>query len=61
MIMFIVRFKNHDELEIESRHYGPFSSYDDAYEFLCMLPAPTYSLGDSSGYKFIVELDSPHG
>lgn len=46
--MYLVMFKDGDALTMEATAYGPFRSYDDAYNFLCELPAPR-----EGGFKFV--------
>lgn len=51
--MWIVKFKDGDALNCEERSIGPFPSHDDAYEYLCGLPAPR-----PHGHKFVEQLQS---
>jgi len=45
-----------DDLNLTTRHVGPFASHDEAYDALCELPAPI-----NGGHKFIQELEQPTG
>jgi hypothetical protein len=59
-------FDNHDgywcirfwadgsDLKMTERTIGPFPTHEDAYEFLCTLPAPI-----NGGHKFIEPLEMP--
>jgi len=35
----IVVYRKHGDLQIETKFYGPFANHDEAYDFLCGLPA----------------------
>ena len=35
----IVVYRKHGDLQCETKFYGPFSNHDEAYDFLCTLPA----------------------
>ena len=35
----IVVYRANGEMNIETKFYGPFADHDEAYEFLCTLPA----------------------
>lgn len=57
MDRFIIVLKaDGDELQLQTRHIGPFDSYDAAYAALCELPAPV-----NGGHKFIQQLEAPQG
>lgn len=47
-IQYIVVFLDGDEPRLNSRYFGPFVSFDVAYDFLCELPTPT-----TGGHKFV--------
>lgn len=47
-IQYIVVFLDGDEPRLNSRYFGPFVSFDMAYDFLCELPAPI-----PGGHKFV--------
>lgn len=49
--MWIVRFKDAEALNVQEAFFGPFPTHDEAYDFLCELPAPT-----RGGHKCIEEL-----
>ena len=56
--MFIVVYRPHGAATTD--YYGVFDLFDDAYEFLCKLPAIGQRLeGEQSGYKFVEELTTP--
>ncbi len=46
-LQYIVAFKHGDWLNCQTLCFGPFDDFDDAYNFLCQLPAPRF--GDVSG------------
>lgn len=61
--MFIVIYKPHGSLNMETRHIGPFKEYDEAYEYLCKLPAigyPPEGIRDD-GFKYIAALENTDG
>lgn len=37
--MFVVVYRPHNTLQIETKFIGPFTAYADAYDALCLLPA----------------------
>lgn len=39
-IRYIVRFNDGPNLKSDTRSFGPFENWGDAYDFLCELPAP---------------------
>lgn len=58
--MFIVIYRKHGELNMDTKHIGPFNDHDSAYEHLCTIPA----IGicgeyENQGCKHIVELRNP--
>lgn len=59
----IVIYRAHGQLAIETKHYGPFDDHDDAYDFLCTLPAVGIALTDEEkdnpGCKYTAQLFSP--
>ena len=58
--MFIVIYKTHGSLNIDTAHIGPFPSWGEAYEYLCMLPAlGICPEGENPGHKYIKELMAP--
>lgn len=63
--MFIVIYRPHNELNIDTRHYGPFDSEAEAYDFLCdclpaigIQPDPTDGI-NNPGVKYVARLDAP--
>lgn len=59
MEQFIVIFRKHGELNMETKYYGPMS-FCDAYEFSCTLPALDFCpAGDNPGVKWIEQLIYP--
>lgn len=59
----IVIYRPHNELNINTRYYGPFDSWCEAEDHLATLPAlgihkPAEDL-DNPGCKFIQELTAP--
>lgn len=61
--MHIVIYRPHGKLQLDTVYYGPFNSFDEAYEFLCSLPALGYQITqeeqDRSGCKYLAKLVSP--
>lgn len=63
--MFIVIYRPHNKLNLETQYHGPFLSHDDAYDFLCGLPALGIQDQDpeivtpNPGVKFIQSLIAP--
>ena len=57
--MFIIVYRPHGELKIDTKHYGPYNSHDEAYEALCKLPAIGIAKSDEQdiGCKYIAELE----
>lgn len=58
---FIVIYREHHKLNIDTEYYGPFHAYESAYEFLSCLPAigpfiESPSGETTRGVKFIEEL-----
>lgn len=59
----IVSYRANGWLHCQTQYYGPFANHDDAYEFLCTLPA--VGLYDDQlhegqhGHKFTQALFSP--
>lgn len=56
--MFIVIYRKTGELNLDTKHYGPFTDFDLAYEFLCELPncSNENPVCDSTGVKYVQEL-----
>lgn len=59
--MFIVVYRPHNTLHCETKYFGPFQSHDDAYDYLCKLPAigahfPPENGCGNSGVKTIESL-----
>lgn len=58
--MYIVIYRRHNELNCETKHYGPFAEHWEAYDFLCDLPGLGTYDEDSNipnqGVRYIVEL-----
>lgn len=64
MTKYAVVYRPHGALNIHTRIYGAFDSYDAAEDFLCELPAlgawpPSEPIGH--GVKYITELVKPKG
>ena len=65
--MWIVVYRPHNALNIETQFYGPFVGHDAAYDFLCTLPALGWhqvdadTAVDNPGVKYCQELESPTG
>ena len=62
--MFIVVYRPHNELNLDTTYYGPFATWPEADDALCSLPAlgihvPGEDI-DNPGVKFIQELTSPN-
>lgn len=62
--MYIIVYRPHNELNASTTYYGPFSSWSEADDALCSLPAlgvfqPAHDL-DNPGVKYIAELTSPN-
>lgn len=56
----IVVYRAHGDLMCETQYYGPFACFDDAYEFLCALPAlGANNTGQQHGVKDIHVMRSP--
>lgn len=56
----IVIFREHGRLHMETQYIGPFDTFEDAYEYLCQLPALGIEKhGETVGCKFIHELQKP--
>lgn len=55
---YIVIYRKHGELNIDTKYYGPFNSHEDAYEYLCLLPALGMfkERGAEAGCKYVQEL-----
>lgn len=43
----------HHSLHLDTKHIGPYASFDEAYDALCQLPPP---LPTGLGCKYIAEL-----
>lgn len=60
MNTFIVIYRPHGALNCETQHIGPFPSHDEAYEYLCKLPAIGINYGgENPGVKYVEELIAP--
>lgn len=58
--MHIVIFRMHGQLQLETMHIGPFTTHEEAYDYLCELPAlGICPEGQESGCKYIAELFQP--
>ena len=58
--MHIVIFRENGKLNMETAYIGPFDTFEDAYEYLCELPAiGICPEGENPGVKFIHELAKP--
>lgn len=61
--MFIVIYRPHGKLNIETQYHGPFTRWEYADDFLCTLPAIgiafTQKEQDHPGVKYIQELVAP--
>ncbi len=55
--MFIVIYRQHGQLNYETKYYGPYPSHDEAYEILYTLPALGHAGDLDSGVKYIQELE----
>jgi hypothetical protein len=61
---FMVVYRPHNTLVLDTRYYGPFAAWGEAYDFLCELPAiGTHQQPQSgpcaSGVKFVQQLTAP--
>ncbi|MBY5581870.1 hypothetical protein [Rhizobium leguminosarum] len=59
--MFIVIYRQHNMMHLDTEYHGPFTTWGDAYDFLGSLPAlgffePEDAENSLSGVKFIQEL-----
>jgi hypothetical protein len=53
--MFCIMYNAHpDNLVMDHQVIGPFSSFEDAYDYMCTLPAPA-----PGGHKYINEMVKP--
>ena len=62
--MFIVVYRPHNVLGLDTKYFGPFTEWGAAYEYLCTLPAlgiceEVDNVPYEPGYKFIQELITP--
>lgn len=58
--MHMVVFRLHGKLNMETAYIGPFAEFEDAYEYLCELPALGICPdGENAGVKFVQELQKP--
>jgi hypothetical protein len=58
--MYIVRYRRHGELNVETKHYGPFKHHHKAERFLATLPAlGVCPEGENPGEKWIVDVLNP--
>lgn len=37
--MFIVVYREHNKMHLDTQYHGPFGDWGDAYEYICTLPA----------------------
>ena len=62
-MFWIVIYRAHGELAIETKHYGPFNDYMDAEDYLISLPALGYYDDElhagQTGCKYIEQLIEP--
>lgn len=65
--MFIIVYRPHNELNLDTRYIGPFTDYSAAYDYLDQLPAIGPHLAPrpsqpchNPGVKFIQELEAPN-
>ena len=60
MTNYIVIYREHNALNIDTKYYGPFTDHDEAYDKLCDLPAlgqyAADGISDEPGCKYITEL-----
>ena len=54
--MFIVVYRPHGALFMDTKHYGTFQTWDEAYDFLCNLPALGAYYKPDAGCKYVQEL-----
>ena len=61
MSKYIIIVRNHGDLNIDTKYYGPFSTYAAADEYFDTLPAISGAkeTGVQAGCKFIQELTEP--
>lgn len=58
-MQYLVIYRAHGQLNTETKYYGPFNSFDDAYEYLCTLPAiGTNHTEGENGVKYVQEITS---
>ncbi|WP_291841187.1 hypothetical protein [Brevundimonas sp.] len=53
---FAVMHRPHGRLNIETRFYGPFDSFDEAYDAMASIPALGFA-AELPGVKWIVPLE----
>lgn len=60
---YLVIYRPHNQLNCDTQYIGPFESHDDAYDYLCELPAIGQhnpgSVVDNPGVKFVQEIAAP--
>lgn len=61
---WILIYRPHNMMHLDTMHIGPFASHDDAYDTLCELPAlgihyPVENGSPLPGCKYITELCEP--
>ncbi len=57
MAQFIIVYREHNKLNIDTKYYGTFKTYGEAYDYLCTLPAiGAYTGYGLAGCKFVQEL-----
>lgn len=64
MTRYLVIYRPHNKFNFETQYFGPFDDHDDAYEYLCSLPAIGAYIAPeegviSVGCKHIEELTTP--
>lgn len=59
--MWIVIYREHGQLNLYTKFFGPFKDEDEAYEFLCTLPAIGHQTEEHegrSGCKYTAPLEA---
>ena len=61
--MHIVVYRPHNSLMCETKSIGPFGTWDEAYDYLCNMPALGQYIPDGTlnnpGVKFVDRLEIP--
>lgn len=56
--LFIVVFREHNKMHIDTLYIGPFPTFDDAYDHLCTIPAlGIHDEAGLPGVKYVQCLD----